>query len=389
LKILFALTYYRPHISGLTIYVERLARGLAARGHSVTVLTSRYDPTLPPQDIIEGVRVIRAPVAFRVSKGVIMPGFGDIARALLREHDIASIHLPQLDAAGIAVSARLITGTPVVLTYHCDLQLPTGLFNRVVDRVVFGANYVAAALADRIVAYTEDYAEHSPLLRPFRHKWRVILPPVELPPLQPDAQQAFARTWSIEEHRPVIGFVARLATEKGVEVMVEAMPRILEEYPHARVLFAGTYRNVLGEEAYAERLQPLLDQLGEHWIFTGPLNQQTLSAFYPNCDVLVLPSLNSTESFGLVQVEAMLNGTPVVASNLPGVRMPVRMTGMGEIAPIGDSAGLAESVLQVLRDHDQYVKPHHTIAATFDIEQTLAAYEQMFEETIALRERRS
>src|SRR5437763_951827 len=74
-KILIALTYYRPHISGLTIYVERLAAALAARGHSVTVLTSRYDRSLPAQEMIEGVRVIRAHVALRVSKGVIMPGY--------------------------------------------------------------------------------------------------------------------------------------------------------------------------------------------------------------------------------------------------------------------------------------------------------------------------
>jgi glycosyltransferase involved in cell wall biosynthesis len=170
--------------------------------------------------------------------------------------------------------------------------------------------------------------------------------------------------------------------------MVEAMPRILERYPRARVLFAGPYRNVLGEEAYAERLRPTLDQLGEHWVFTGPLDQQTLSAFYPNCDVLVIPSLNSTESFGLVQVEAMLRGTPVVASNLPGVRMPVRMTGMGEIAPIGDSTGLAEAVLRVLDHHDEYRKPHDEIAATFDIERTLDDYEALFEETISDRKRR-
>jgi hypothetical protein len=85
----------------------------------------------------------------------------------------------------------------------------------------------------------------------------------------------------------------------------------------------------------------------------------------------------------------MLSGTPVVASNLPGVRMPVRMTGMGEIAPIGDSAGLADSVLRILRNPGQYRKPHSAIAATFDIEQTLAAYEQMFEETIARRKHRA
>lgn len=388
MKILFALTYYRPHISGLTIYVERLAGALAQRGHQVTVLTSRYDPNLPAQAIVDGVRVIRAPVAVRVSKGVIMPGFGDIARALLREHELVSIHLPQFDAAGLAFSARFVTRTPVVLTYHCDIQLPAGLFNRVVDRVVFGANFAAAALADRIVAYTEDYAIHSPLLSRFRAKLAVIPPPVVLPPPQPGAADAFAERWDLRRQRPVIGFVARLAAEKGVEVLVEAMPEILREFPSARVVFAGTYRNVLGEAAYAERLRPMLERLGEHWVFTGPLNQSELTAMYPNCDVQVVPSLNSTESFGLVQVEAMLHGVPVVASDLPGVRVPVRRTGMGEIAPIGDAAGLAAAILRVLRARDRYIRPRAEIAAHFDLEATLTAYERLFQGEIDARSRR-
>lgn len=382
MKILFVLTYYRPHTSGLTIYVERLARVLAERGHAVTVLTSRYQAGLPPQEWIEGVRVVRAPVVLRISKGVIMPGFGSIARALLREHDVASIHLPQLDAAGLAFSARFITGTPVVLTYHCDLQLPPGPFNRVVDRVVYGANFVAAALADRIVAYTEDYAAHSPLLRHFQSKWAVIRPPVVLPPAAAGVAEEFSRRWGLDQGRPVIGFVARLAAEKGVEVVAEALPAILREYPHARVLFAGPYQHVLGEEAYARLLAPVFARLGEHWVFTGELSQAELSALYPLCDVLVLPSLNSTESFGLVQVEAMLHGTPVVASNLPGVRVPVRQTGMGEIAPVGDPAGLADAVLQVLRSRDRYVRPHREIAALFDLEQTVIAYEDLFDEVM-------
>lgn len=382
MNILFALTYYRPHISGLTIYVERLARALAKRGHSVTVLTSRYDRALPAQEVVDGVRIVRAPVALRISKGVIMPGFGDIARALLREADVASVHLPQFDAAGLAFSGRYITRTPVVLTYHCDLKLPPGIFNRIVDRVVYVANYAAAALADRIVAYTEDYAAHSPLLNWFRSKWAIIPPPIVLPMPVAGATAAFADRWKLDGHRPTIGFVARFAAEKGVEVMVEAMPRVLAEFPNVRVLFAGPYQNVLGEEDYAARLAPAIQQLGQHWVFLGVLNQEDLTAFYPNCDVLVLPSLNSTESFGMVQVEAMLNGTPVVASDLPGVRVPVQMTGMGEVAPIGDPAGLAEAVLRVLRARDTYVRPRQEIAAIFDIEQTVIAYERLFEEQV-------
>ena len=82
MRILFALTYYRPHVSGLTIYVERLARELANRGHAVTVLTSQYEPQFPREEIVDGVRVVRAPVLFRVSKGVIMPTFGILATKL-------------------------------------------------------------------------------------------------------------------------------------------------------------------------------------------------------------------------------------------------------------------------------------------------------------------
>jgi glycogen synthase len=65
MRILFVLTYYRPHVSGLTIYVERLARELAQRGHTVTVLTSQYEKQLPRQEVVHGVRVVRAPVLWR------------------------------------------------------------------------------------------------------------------------------------------------------------------------------------------------------------------------------------------------------------------------------------------------------------------------------------
>jgi glycogen synthase len=70
MKILTVLTYYRPHTSGLTIYAERLARAFVKRGHQVTVMTTQYDPSLPREEMMDGVKVIRVPVAARVSKGV-------------------------------------------------------------------------------------------------------------------------------------------------------------------------------------------------------------------------------------------------------------------------------------------------------------------------------
>jgi len=136
----------------------------------------------------------------------------------------------------------------------------------------------------------------------------------------PGAVAAFARMHNLDGSGPVIGMAARLAAEKGVGVLLNALPRVLEVYPEARVLFAGQYRDVLGEEAYARRLAPLFRQHEERWEFVGVLNPLQMAAFYPNLTCLVVPSLNSTETFGLVQVEAMLCGTPSIASDLPGVR---------------------------------------------------------------------
>jgi glycosyltransferase involved in cell wall biosynthesis len=377
MRILCALTYYRPYTSGLTIYVERLARALAARGHAVTVLTSQYDPSLPRTEDMDGVRVVRAAVAARVSKGVIMPTFGWLATALSLRHDVMSLHLPQFDAPGLALRGRLLR-QPVVLTYHSDLTLPPGLMNRVANWVVDTANVAAGSLATRIVAYTQDFADHSPFLRRFREKIVVIPPPVEVAATPEGAAQRFRDHYNLRG--PVIGMAARLAAEKGVEVLLEALPRVLERHPTARVLFAGPHENVLGEEAYARRLGPLFERFRNHWTFLGTLNPAEMAAFFPNLDVLVVPSLNSTETFGLVQVEAMLCGTPSIASALPGVRQPVHQTGMGEVVPIGDGAALAAALLRVIEQRERYVRPRAEIAARFSTERTVSEYERLFAE---------
>jgi glycosyltransferase involved in cell wall biosynthesis len=192
---------------------------------------------------------------------------------------------------------------------------------------------------------------------------------------------AFAKMHNPKRKSPVIGMAARLAAEKGVEVLLDAFPRILERYPNARILFAGQYKNVLAEQVYAQHLDLTIRRYEEQgqWKFLDILDPVQMAAFYPNLDLLVVPSLNSTESFGLVQVEAMMCGTPCVASNLPGVRQPVLQTGMGEIAPIGDAQGLAEAMLKVLDNHDVYVRPREEIVARFSTERTVDEYEMLFD----------
>jgi len=380
MKILTVLTYYRPHTSGLTIYAERLAKAFVKRGHEVTVMTNQYEPSLPREEIIDGVKVIRVPVAARVSKGTIAPTFGLVATKLVLQHDVVQLHLPQFDAPGVALRARLF-GKPVVLTYHCDVQLPDGMFNRLVNFVLDFQNNMAGRLANHIVTYTQDYADHSPYLSHFASKLTPILPPVEMPIPTPEAVSAFAERHRTKEHKPVIGMVTRFASEKGVEVLLDALPIILKKYPNAQVLYAGQHENVMGEQAYFARLAPKIREyeIAGRWTFLGNLDPIQLAAVYPNLDVITVPSLNSTEAFGLVQIEAMMNGVPSVPSALPGVRQPVKMHGMGRVSQIGDSVSLAESILGVLDEAEKYRGDVEAIKTTYNPDSVAQEYEKLFQ----------
>jgi len=379
MKILTVLTYYRPHTSGLTIYAERLARAFAKRGHEVTVMTTQYDPSLPAREILDGVKIIRVPVVARVSKGVLAPTFGWVATRLVLAHDVIQLHLPQFDAPGVAFRSRLF-GKTSVLTYHCDLHLPPGLFNRFVNSVVHIQNNLAGIFANHIVTYTQDYADHSSYLTRYRTKLTPILPPVELPAAPNNMIREFASKHRTQERRPVLGMAARFAAEKGIEVLLDALPLILNKYPAAQVLFAGMHENVMGEPAYYDRLMPRIREYERtgHWTFLGNLDPLSMAAFYPNLDVLTVPSLNSTEAFGLVQIEAMLNGVPCVASDLPGVRQPVAMHGMGRTSRVGDALSLAESILAVLDEPDRYRGDASSLRSTYAPDFIAKQYEALF-----------
>lgn len=380
MKLLFSLTYYHPHISGLTIYVERLAVALAARGHEVTVLTSQHRPELPREERRDGVRIVRVPVAFRISKGTIMPSYFKHALPLLRAHDILVLNLPgtPVESAMLAACARFVVPRPSLAGYYCDVRLPAGWFNRIVDEVVFLSNVVAGRLVARVVAMTADYAEHSRFLRRFTGKLEVIQPSVRVDTPARDDVLSFRARHAPDGER-LVGFAARFASEKGVEYLLDALPRVQVAFPGVKILFTGDAASVIGEARYWQRMQPLVSRAGAACVFLGALDRQELAAFYAACDVTVLPSLNSTESFGLVQLESMLCGTPVVASNLPGVRVPVRTTGMGLVVPPRDSNALAEAIVEVINNRTRYVRTRAEIESHFSFETTVREYEMLFE----------
>lgn len=382
MRILISLMYYRPHYSGLTIYAERLARALAARGHQVTVLTSRYDNNLAEEEKKDGVQIIRPGVLVQISKGVIMPSMPIWAWKLIRESDIINTHVPQPDAAVINSLGRLL-GKPSVLTYHCDLQLPNGFIHYLANQGSHLANRISAKYADAIVTNTLDYAQNSPFLSRYLEKIHPIPPPIELSPIDPEAIAAFREKNEIKPGQRIIGMAARLATEKGVEYLVEAMPAVLEQFPNARVLFAGQYQGVLGEELYAEKLSPLIRELGDHWKFLGILSPEEWSVFFHETEVSVLPSINSTESFGMVQVESMFCGTPVISTDLPGVRQPVRMTGMGLSVPPKNPTALSKALIEILSSPNGYGGNQQEVIKLFSSNTIAAQYESLFERILA------
>ena len=226
------------------------------------------------------------------------------------------------------------------------------------------------------MTHTADNAANSLLLRTFHRKVKVIPPPVEVASVLPNEVREFTKRWSLGD-RQVIGMASRFAAEKGVEILLGALPIVLEAFPDAVVLFAGEHLDVVGESGYQHKLAPML-RVHPRWIDVGYLTEEELACFYASCSLTVLPSLNTTEAFGMVQVEGMLCGAPAVVSDLPGVRVPVQQTGMGLIVPVGDERALARAIIRVLEDRESFVRPRAVIEAQFSTEATVTAYERLY-----------
>src|SRR5688572_18659436 len=282
MKILHALTYYHPHLSGLTIYVERLAETLAARGHEVTVLASQHLPELPGVEQRNGVRVVRAPVLLRLHKGVVSPAFTTEAWRLVQQHDVLNLHLPLLEAGVLTLLARRVARRPAVLTYHCDLQLPPGPTSRPIELALTLMHRLAGRHANRVLTYTRDYAEHSPFVSRYLPKVETVFPPVVVDTPDPGAASALrARLAPAGEH--VLGFAGRVATEKGIEHLLAALPAIEAAVGPVRVAFAGPYEGVLGER-YFDQLGPLIERHRAQLTFLGSLHGRDLADFYAALD---------------------------------------------------------------------------------------------------------
>ncbi len=341
---LTTLSYYRPHWTGLTRYAQGIAEGLVARGHDVTVLTSRHDPTLHRTERAAGVDIVRLPVAARVSRTMVMPRYPLELWRQLGRHDVLHVHTPMPEALLATVLARL-RGVPTVVTHQGDVVMPKGAANRVVQAAMTITMGAALRLADAVTTLSEDYARRSRFLAPVAHKVTALHPPTTLP-LPDPTRVAEWRTELGLGDAPVVGFAGRFVEEKGFDILLRAVPAVLAAEPTVRFLFAGETRVVY--ERFYERWAEEFRRHGAALQNVGLLaERQQMADFYALCDLFVLPS--RSDCFGAVQVEALLSGTPLVAADIAGAREVVQRTGMGRLVPPDDPEALAAAIIDAVR----------------------------------------
>lgn len=324
------------------MYVDILAKKLSRRGHKITIFTSKYKKELSKFEENENVKIIRSEVALTINKGVFMPMFWLDAFRQVRDNDIIFANLPQVESVWLGLWSKIL-GKKFIVIHHCEFNFSGTLANKIISLLTYPIHFVTYILADKIVSYTKDYARTSIFLKYFPKKIRYILPPVVVGKEDKNKQEEIKKKIGLKNEK-VVGFVGRIAWEKGLNFAIEAIDKL----DKVKLVLVGPFKDLVGDDSF-KNLKKLIDKHKDQVVLYGPANHDELVNLYKIFDCLVLPSTNNLETFGIVQAEAIILGCPVVASNLPGVRMPVKMTGLGEIAKIGDSDDLAQKIKKVLK----------------------------------------
>ncbi len=331
MKILHIYKDYYPVLGGMENHIRWLAEAQAAQGHDVTVLVN-HTKHRTTDDRENGVRVIRAARLATVASTPLSLALPRLVYA--QQPDIAHLHFPY--PPGEISQWLLGRARRTVMTYHSDIVRQRGLL-----RVYRPWLQRVLRAVDRIIATSPQYVESSPYLRPLRAKVTVIPLGIDVQRFQhPDD----ARAATLRQHygEPLLLFVGRLRYYKGVQYLLDA----LTEVPTAHLLIAGT-----GPMAQTWQNQALTLGLANRVHFLGDVVDAELPAYYAAADLFVLPACERSEAFGVVQVEALASGTPIISTELGTGTSYVNQDGVtGRVVSAGDAPALASALQELLAD---------------------------------------
>ena len=320
---------FPPYYGGTGNVCYHNARVLAARVHDVHVYTATW-PGEP--DDPAGVTVHRLSPLARVGNAPVLPSL-----ARLRAFDLVHLHYPYYSGAELVALSRL----PYVVTYHQDVAFcgPLGWATRVHGRVL-GRHILESAA--RLCPTSLDYLRHSVfagLIERMGPRVSELPNGVDTTRFCPGPTDVAARRrWDIPDDALAVLFVGAMDRPhyfKGVPALLDALARVENLFG----LFVGG-----GELVPEYRSRAAACGVADRVRFTGSVPSTDLPDVYRAADLLVLPSVTRGEAFGMVLLESMASGRPVVASDWPGVRTLVSHGDDGLLVPAGDVAALAAAI---------------------------------------------
>jgi rhamnosyl/mannosyltransferase len=354
LRVLHVGKFYPPHPGGMESVLGDLCRALAPRVDVEVVVANEGWST--QVETVDGVPVTRLGRWGEVLSTSLVPGLTRFLRA--NRWDIIHVHHPNPMAAVAVLAAK--PSARLVTTYHADIvrqRVSKALYGPILARLLKKSDCIHVA--------SEQLLGSSPVLAPFRHR-AVVIPfgiseqrVVELLPAARRQAEEFAR-WGGGK---LALFVGRVVYYKGLEFLLRAMSRL-----DARLLVIGDGDLLKASERLAARLG-----LAERVLFLGEVDDPTVAAALNACDVFVLPSVARSEAFGLVLLEAMASGKPVVTTALPtGVAFVNRDGETGFVVPPADPEALANALARLLDDQPLRAKLGRAARARFEREFSVA-----------------
>lgn len=317
---------------GVQAHVVELAQVMIERGHKVSVLAPASDGTELPDFVVSAGRAVAIPYNGSVARLTFGPVSYARVRRWIAENDFDVLHIHEPNAPSLSMLAMKIAEGPIVATFHTSttksLVLSTfqGVLQPYLEKITGRIAVSELARRWQVESLGSDAVE--------------IPNGVDVP--------AFANAEPLDGYPRAGGTVLFLGRydepRKGMAVLLGALPALVARHPDLQVLVVGR-----GDE---DRLRKEAGRYARHLRLLGQVSDEEKASALRSSDVYCAPNLGG-ESFGIVLVEAMAAGTPVVASELDAFRRVLRDGTAGLLTPIGDSDALASAVDRVLSDPDQ------------------------------------